>query len=342
MATTDQMTPDDVRQACDEFRTTYNTLKDEISKVIVGHGEIIDGVLTALFTGGNILLEGVPGLGKTMLIRTLAEALSLEFSRIQFTPDLMPADIIGTNIITEDPQTGQRGFEFQRGPIFANVVLADEINRATPKSQSALLEAMQERSVTVGGNHYKLDKPFFVMATQNPIEQEGTYPLPEAQLDRFLFKLVVGYSSLDDLMSIIDRTTGAETPTVTPQLDGATILDMQELVRNCIVAPHVKEYAARLVLRTHPEGEYAAEVTNRYIRVGASPRAAQSLILGGKVKALCDGRYHVGNKDIEQVAKPSLRHRLVLNFEAEADRIDPDSIIQTILEHTPTVPAGVS
>jgi len=254
----------------------------------------------------------------------------------------MPADVIGTNVVMEDPGTGRRKFEFQRGPIFAQVVLADEINRATPKTQSALLEAMQERSVTVAGITYKLEQPFLVLATQNPIEQEGTYPLPEAQMDRFLFKIVVGYSQLNDLMTILDRTTGAITPAVNKILDGPGILAAQALVRGAIVAPHVKEYAARLVLATHPEGEFAAGgrggPTDKYIRCGASPRAAQALVLGGKVKALTEGRFHVSNKDIRDVALQALRHRLILNFEAEADRVDPDSLVRQILEMTKTEP----
>ncbi len=332
------VTPDHVRAECEAFRDTFASLRDEIGRVIVGHRDIIDGVLTSLFAGGNVLLEGVPGLGKTLLVRALADAVHLPFSRIQFTPDLMPADIIGTNIITEDADTGRRGFQFQKGPIFAQIVLADEINRATPKTQSALLEAMQERSVTVGGQTRTLDKPFFVLATQNPIEQEGTYPLPEAQLDRFLFKLVVGYSQLEDLMTILDRTTGAEHATITPRIDGPGILAAQSLVRNAVVAPHVKEYAARLVLATHPDGEHASDITNRYIRVGASPRAAQALILGAKVRALTDGRYHVSFTDIDAVTAPALRHRLVLNFEAEADRVDPDAVVRQILKDTAKEP----
>ncbi|GJQ29394.1 MAG: ATPase AAA [Phycisphaerae bacterium] len=335
-------TPAEVKAQCEAFRTTFQNLRGEIGKVVVGHGEVVEAVLMSLFAGGNVLLEGVPGLGKTLLVRTLAQALTLPFSRIQFTPDLMPADVIGTNIVMEDPETGRRRFEFQKGPIFAQVVLADEINRATPKTQSALLEAMQERSVTSSGTTYKLAQPFIVLATQNPIEQEGTYPLPEAQLDRFIFKIVVGYSQLDDLITILDRTTGSATPEASKVLDGPGILAMQQLVRGCIVAPHVKEYVARLVLATHPGTNTAAGgangPTNKYIRCGASPRAAQALLLGGKVKALIDGRYHVSFGDIKSVAAMSLRHRLIVNFEAEADKVDTDTLVRQILELTPTEP----
>src|SRR5947199_593092 len=249
----------------DEFRTAYKKVKDEIAKVIVGHDEIVHGVLTCLFVGGHALLEGVPGLGKTLLVRTLADALALDFNRIQFTPDLMPADIIGTNIVMEGPD-GRRVFEFQRGPIFSQIVLADEINRATPKTQSALLEAMQEHSVTVGGKVHTLKEPFFVMATQNPIEQEGTYPLPEAQLDRFMFKLVVGYSTREELTTILDRTTRGERPRADRVIDGLTLVRMQGLVREVIIAPHVQDYAIRLALATHPQGPFACPVTNQYIR----------------------------------------------------------------------------
>jgi MoxR-like ATPase len=277
-----------------------------------------------------------------LLVRTLADALHLPFSRIQFTPDLMPADIIGTNIVSEDPETGRRSFEFTRGPIFAQIVLADEINRATPKTQSALLEAMQEHSVTVAGDTYKLDQPFFVLATQNPIEQEGTYPLPEAQLDRFIFKLEVGYSQLEDLMKILDRTTGAETPEASRVLDGPAILAAKELVRHVIVAPHVKEYAARLVLSTHPEGKHAPQVVNRYIRCGASPRGAQALLLGVKVRALTEERYHASYADIEAVALQCLRHRIILNFEAEADRVNHDDIVQQVVDSTEHMAVGVN
>ncbi len=337
-------TPAEVKQRCEQFRTTFGSLKSEIAKVMVGQEEVVESVLTALFAGGHVLLEGVPGLGKTLLVRTLATTLHLPFSRIQFTPDLMPSDVIGTNIISED-EHGHRSFVFQRGPVFAQVVLADEINRATPKTQSAMLEAMQERSVTVGGQTHMLDEPFVVLATQNPIEQEGTYPLPEAQLDRFLLKVTVGYAQLDDLMVILDRTTGAETPSVSPILDGPQILSARQLVREVVVAPHVKQYAARLVLATHPEGEFAAGgasgVTNRYIRCGASPRGAQALILASKVRALTEGRFHVSNDDLQAVAPACLRHRVLLNFEAEADRVDPDDIVREVLKLTPTQPIGM-
>ena len=342
----DLNTPEEVRAQCDAFRATYTQLLDEIGKVIVGHRDVVDAVLISLFAGGNVLLEGVPGLGKTLLVRTLAETLSLPFSRIQFTPDIMPADVIGTNIVMENPDTGRRFFEFQRGPIFAQILLADEINRATPKTQSALLEAMQEQSVTVAGTTYKLDKPFIVLATQNPIEQEGTYPLPEAQMDRFIFKVVIGYSNLDDLMTILDRTTGGVTAHANKILDSESILEAQKLVRGVIVAPHVKEYASRLILATHPDGEFAAGgsggPTNKYIRCGASPRGSQAVLLGGKVRAMIDGRYHVSYKDIRDTAVLALRHRIILNFEAEADRVNPDDLVNQILELTPTDPVGTA
>ncbi|WZO97526.1 MoxR family ATPase [Isosphaeraceae bacterium EP7] len=318
----------------DEFRDAYKRVKDEIGKVIVGHDEIVNGVLTCLFVGGHALLEGVPGLGKTLLVRTLAETLTLDFNRIQFTPDLMPADIIGTNVVMEGPD-GRRVFEFQRGPIFSQIVLADEINRATPKTQSALLEAMQERSVTVGGTIHKLRPPFFVMATQNPIEQEGTYPLPEAQLDRFLFKLTVGYSTREELTTILDRTTRNEQAKVTQVIDGETLLRMQRLAREVIVAPHVQDYAIRLVLATHPEGPYAAAATNQYVRWGASPRGAQTLVLAAKVRALLDSRYNVSFEDIRRVYLPSLRHRVLLNFEAQAEGIATDQVLLKVLEAVP-------
>ncbi len=314
----------------EEFRTAYQRVKAEIGKVIVGHDEIVHGVLTCLFIGGHALLEGVPGLGKTLLVRTLADALALDFNRIQFTPDLMPADIIGTNVVMET-HDGRRIFEFQRGPIFSQIVLADEINRATPKTQSALLEAMQEHSVTVGGQIHLLQEPFFVMATQNPIEQEGTYPLPEAQLDRFLFKLIVGYSTREELGVILDRTTRGEQPRAERVIDGSTLLTMQALVREVIIAPHVQDYAIRLALATHPGGPYAASPTNRLIRCGASPRGAQALVLAAKVRAMLDGRYNVSFDDIRNAYLPALRHRILLNFEAQAENITTDAVLTDIL-----------
>ncbi len=321
------------------FRGDYVSAKTQIRQAIVGHEEIIDGVLTCLFASGHALLEGVPGLGKTLLIRTLARALHLSFSRIQFTPDLMPADVTGTTIVVETEHG--REFQFRRGPIFAQIVLADEINRATPKTQSALLEAMQEHSVTVGGQTYRLDEPFFVMATQNPIEQEGTYPLPEAQLDRFFFKLAVGYSNREELSEILDRTTTGANPTVEPVLDGPTIIEHQRLVRKVAIAPHVQDYAVRVVLATHPQGELATPLVNQFLRFGASPRAAQALVLAGKVRALLDERANVSIDDVRQVVLPAMRHRCLLNFEGEAEGKTTDEILTNIVETLP-VDVGVA
>ncbi|RMF37596.1 MAG: MoxR family ATPase [Planctomycetota bacterium] len=323
-----------MQEQAEEFRNRYRAVREEIGKVIVGHDEIVHGVLTAMFVGGHCLLEGVPGLGKTMLVRTLAQTLSLDFNRIQFTPDLMPADILGTNMIVED-EHGRRHFEFQRGPIFTQICLADEINRATPKTQSALLETMQEGTVTVAGTRYDLQQPFFVMATQNPIEQEGTYPLPEAQLDRFLFKLVVGYSSRDDLNTIVDRTTRGVRVEVQKVMDGPEILKWQKLVREVILAKHVQDYIVRLVLATHPGGQLAADVTNQYVRWGSSPRGAQTLALASKVRALLDGRFNVSFEDVRRVFLPSMRHRVLLNFEAQAEGIECDQVLLDILEKVP-------
>ena len=323
-----------IQAACEQFRQDYRAVQGQIGKVIVGHQEIVDGVLTCLFVGGHALLEGVPGLGKTALIRTLAEALDLKFSRIQFTPDLMPADVIGTNVIMEN-EAGHRGFTFMPGPIFSQIVLADEINRATPKTQSALLEAMQERQVTAGGQVRKLEEPFFVMATQNPLEQEGTYPLPEAQLDRFFYKLIVQYSGRDELKEILNRTTTAYKAQVQAVLDGARILQHQQLVKRVIIAPHVQDYAIRIVLATHPQGIFAVGMTNQFLRVGASPRAAQAIALGSKVRALLDGRFHVSFKDIKEVAIPAMRHRLILNFEGEAEGITTDMVLGKVIADTP-------
>jgi MoxR-like ATPase len=324
-----------IQQACEQFRSDYRAVQAEIAKVIVGHQEIIDGVLTCLFVGGHALLEGVPGLGKTALIRALASALDLKFNRIQFTPDLMPADVIGTNVIMENEQ-GRRGFSFMAGPIFSQIVLADEINRATPKTQSALLEAMQEKQVTSGGQARKLEEPFFVMATQNPLEQEGTYPLPEAQLDRFFYKLLLQYSGREELREILNRTTTAQQADVKPVLNGAKIIQHQQLVKRVIVAPHVQDYAIRVVLATHPQGIFAIPMTNQFLRVGASPRAAQAITLASKVRALLDGRFHVSFKDIKEVAIPAMRHRVILNFEGEAEGITTDMVLEKIVAETPT------
>jgi MoxR-like ATPase len=323
------------------FRQSFTALRDEIGKVIVGHNEIVDGTLIAIFAGGHVLLEGVPGLGKTLLVRTLSEVLDLSFNRIQFTPDLMPADILGTNMVMETGD-GRREFEFQRGPVFAHLILADEINRATPKTQSAMLEAMQEKSVTAGGQIRKLAEPFFVLATQNPIDQEGTYPLPEAQLDRFFFKLIVGYPNAADLTEVITRTTENRRATVSKVIDGASLMELQQVVRQVPVASHVKDYAVRLVLATHPKTETAVAITNQYLRFGSSPRGAQCLILGGKVRALTQGRFNVSFEDIHAVAPAALRHRLILNFEAEAEGITTDHIVQQVLSEVPKTADAVA
>jgi MoxR-like ATPase len=320
-----------VQQDAEQFRARYSNVRDQIGRVIVGHDDIVHGVLTAIFVGGHCLLEGVPGLGKTMLVRTLADTLQLDFNRIQFTPDLMPSDILGTNMIVED-ESGRKKFEFQRGPIFTQICLADEINRATPKTQSALLETMQEGTVTAGGHRHILSKPFFVLATQNPIEQEGTYPLPEAQLDRFLFKLVVGYSSRDELNTIIDRTTQGTVIQPDKVMDGDEIRKWQALVRQVIIAPHVRDYVSRLVLATHPEGPYATAATNQHIRWGSSPRGGQSIALAAKVRALLDGRFNVAFEDVRRTYLPAMRHRVVLNFEAQAEGIQTDQVLLQLLE----------
>ena len=315
----------------EQFISSFQALRSEVEKVIVGHREIIDHVLTGMFAGGHVLLEGVPGLGKTLLVKTLAEGLELSFSRVQFTPDLMPADIIGTNIIVEDAD-GRKHFQFQSGPIFAHILLADEINRATPKTQSALLEGMQESFVTVGGVSRPLPMPFFVLATQNPIEMEGTYPLPEAQLDRFLFKLRVRYPAIEELNAIIDRTTQVRSVAVDRVMTGPAVLGFRELVREVPIASHVRDLASAIVMATHPQWEHAPDVTRRFVRYGASPRGAQALVLGAKVRALADGRYNVSVDDLKLLAAPALRHRVILNFEGEAEGIDVDSLIEQIVD----------
>jgi len=324
----------DVQQQCRDFRKMFDSLRREIGKVIVGYETIVEDVLICLFCGGHVLLEGVPGLGKTLLVRTLSDVFSLEFRRIQFTPDLMPADIIGTNIVMEDAATGKRQFQYQAGPIFGQIILADEINRATPKTQSAMLEAMQEHSVTSGGQIRRLPEPFMVLATQNPIEQEGTYPLPEAQLDRFFFKLLVPYSNREELRTIIDRTTTGEDPRAENVTGAEQVTQAQDLVRHVVIAEHVQDYAIRLVLATHPQGEFASDVTNRFVRFGSSPRGVQALVLAGKVRAMLDERYHVSFDDIEASVMPALRHRILLNFEGQAEGISTDEVLEQVLAGT--------
>ncbi|MBI3269204.1 MAG: AAA family ATPase [Planctomycetes bacterium] len=326
----------DVEAAVRRFRECLAALRAEIGKVIVGHAEIVDQVLLALVAGGHVLLEGVPGLGKTLLVKTLSESLALRFARVQFTPDLMPADITGTTIVAEDAE-GARTFQFQQGPVFTNVLLADEINRATPKTQSALLEAMQERSVTVAGTRYALEDPFFVLATQNPIEMEGTFPLPEAQTDRFFFKVEVQPSKLDDLVEILDRTTRRATAQPRAVLTAEDVRWLRDLSRDVPIASHVTRYAARLVLATHPETPEAAPAARKYVRYGASPRGAQALVLGAKILALDKGRYNVSFEDVRAVAFPALRHRVILNFEGEAEGIRPDTLLQKVLADVPEV-----
>ena len=323
-----------LKQQLDDFRRDFQKLKSEISKVIVGQNEILDDMLISLVAGGHVLLEGVPGLGKTLTVRTLAEALHLKFHRIQVTPDLMPADLIGTQVIGE-AEDGRRVFEFQRGPIFANVLLADEINRATPKTQSALLEAMQEHSVTVAGCTHQLSEPFFVMATQNPLEMEGTYPLPEAQLDRFFCKLLVKYPTIDDLESILDRTTESLNPRAGAVMTGDRILEMSALARLIPIATDVRRYGIAIVVATHPDHELAAAPTKKYVRYGASPRGLQALILGAKIRAILDNRYHVAREDLLAMAAPVLRHRLILNFEGQAEGISADDVVRRIISSVP-------
>ena len=314
----------------DTFRETAANIEAQVGNLIVGQNDLIRQTLITLIAGGNALLEGVPGLGKTILVRSLSQAIDCTFSRIQFTPDLMPADIIGTNLIVEDEQR-QRHFQFEPGPIFANLVLADEINRATPKTQSAMLEAMQEHSVTVAKATRQLPAPFFVLATQNPLEMEGTYPLPEAQLDRFLFKINVSFPSTEELVEIAVRTTGEEIPVIEPVANEELILAMQELARGVPVATHVMAYAARLLTSTHPGKPDSPEVVQRYVRYGSSPRGMQAMILAGKIMALLDGRYNVAYDDLREAALPALRHRLILNFEAQAEGISTDKVVDELL-----------
>lgn len=326
----------DLRDQLSDFREDFRRLRQEVGKVIVGQEKIVDGVLTAMIAGGHVLLEGVPGLGKTMLVRTLANVIDGDFSRIQFTPDLMPADLIGTTVLIESPDGG-KDFQFRRGPLFANLVLADEINRATPKTQSALLEAMQEHSVTVGGTTHPLEGVFFVLATQNPLEMEGTYPLPEAQLDRFLFKLTVPFPTVQELETIMDRTTDVQSPQASKLIKPERVLDMSRLSRRIQIADAVRRYAIELVLRTHPDQAIAPPMVRQFVRYGSSPRGAQGLILAAKIHAVLDDRYHVATEDIRAVAKNVLRHRVMLNFEGQAESIDTEQIIDHLLESSPAL-----
>jgi MoxR-like ATPase len=324
----------DVQEQVAQFGQEFQQVRAEIAKAIVGHQDVVDGLLTCLLCGGHALLEGVPGLGKTLLVKSVGAALHLQFSRIQFTPDLMPADIIGTRVVLQD-EAEKRYFEFQRGPVFSNIVLADEINRATPKTQSALLEAMQEQTVTVAGEEHRLSLPFLVLATQNPLEMDGTYPLPEAQLDRFFLKLQVNFPSFEDLSEIVDRTTQQHDPVPQPVLTAEKILQAQHFVREVPIASHVKDYAIRMVLATHPESPQASEMVKQYIRYGSSPRGVQSLVLAGKVRALFDARFNVSFDDIRSVALACLRHRLILNFEGEAEGIETEALINDITQNLP-------
>ena len=321
----------ETQQQCDQFREDFKRLRDEIGKVIVGQSDIVQGTLTCLIGGGHVLLEGVPGLGKTMLVRTLADALHLKFSRVQFTPDLMPADLLGTNVVLETPDR-QKKFEFQQGPIFTNILLADEINRATPKTQSALLEAMQEHTVTIAGHTYKLPEPFFVLATQNPLEMEGTYPLPEAQLDRFFNKLIVKFPTQEQMEEILDRTTESRSPKAEPVLTGERSLEMSRLARQIPIANDVRRYGISLILATHPDHAGAPEITKRFVRYGSSPRGAQAMILAAKILAILDGRYHVARDDLKAVALGVLRHRILLNFEGQAEGVQTDAVVEGILK----------
>ncbi len=318
------------RIAPEAFAERARAIETEVGKVIVGQQELVRHTLVGLLANSHVLLEGVPGLGKTLLVRTIADVIDCTFSRIQFTPDLMPADITGTNILIEEG--GSRVFRFQPGPIFANLVLADEINRATPKTQSSLLEAMQEHQVTVARNRYPLDPPFFVLATQNPLEMEGTYPLPEAQLDRFLLKVMVPFPSEADLIAIIERTTGADAPTAQHVASAAEIVEMQRLARAVPIAPHITAYAVSVLAATHPDNGRAPSIVRQYVRYGGSPRGAQALVTAGKILALMDGRYNVSVDDVRAAALPSLRHRVILNFEGEAEGITTEAVVRTILD----------
>lgn len=319
------------QQKIDQFKQNFKKIKDEISRFIVGQDDIIEKVLIAILAGGHVLLEGVPGLGKTALVHTISQALALKFRRIQFTPDLLPADILGTNLLVD--KGGERFFEFQEGPVFCNILLADEINRATPKTQSALLETMQEKTVTVANKTHQLDLPFFVLATQNPLEMDGTYSLPEAQLDRFFFKLHVELPNHDEFAEILKRTTGIENPTIHDVADGHTMLEMGQIMRHIPIEDSVQDFLIKIVRGTHPESEHTLPEIKKYIRYGASPRAAQSILIASRAKAILDGRFHVSRDDVIDVALPALRHRIILSFEGDAEGISTDDVINNLIKH---------
>jgi MoxR-like ATPase len=328
------MNPADIDRHIDSFQQKFRRAREEVARIIVGNEDVVDGIITCLLANGHGLLEGIPGVGKTKLVQTIADVLHLKFSRIQFTPDLMPGDILGSNVLREG-ERGEKVLQFQQGPIFANLILADEINRATPKTQSALLEAMQENSVTVGKQTHVLDQPVCVLATQNPIELEGTYPLPEAQLDRFFYKLKMGFPSAAALHDILDRTTSQTRPQVDRVLERGEILEMRETARRIPIARPIQDYAIRMTLATHPDSEHAHESVKKYVRFGSSPRGAQALVLGGKVHALMNNRVYVASDDIRAAAYPALRHRMLFNYEGEAGQIDPDTIIGAIAQSLP-------
>lgn len=325
--------PNEIAQS---LTTNFQAMMEELEKVVVGQRSLVQDLFICMLCGGHALIEGVPGLGKTLVVKTLSEVLSLEFSRIQFTPDLMPADILGTNIVNEDTN-GSRFFEFFKGPIFGQIILADEINRATPKTQSALLEAMQEHRITIFGKTYPLESPFFVLATQNPLEMEGTYPLPEAQVDRFFYKILVHYPDAEQLSAIIDKTTEAEPPEFKKILNANEINQMKSIIKQVPIANHVKQYAIHLVLATHPDKEFSTAETKQFVRYGSSPRGLQNLVMGAKVLALLEGRFNVSAEDIRTVIKPALRHRILLNLRGEAEGINPDEIIQNIIDNVAEV-----
>ncbi len=323
-----------IEKEISQFHKQYAAVQQEMGRVIVGNVDVISSIMSCLLTRGHVLLEGIPGLGKTKIVQTLSDVLNLKFNRIQFTPDLMPGDLIGTNVVRET-EDGNKYLDFQQGPIFCNLMLADEVNRATPKSQSALLEAMQEKSVSVGNITHKLEEPFFVMATQNPIELEGTYPLPEAQMDRFLFKLKIEYPNIDEMHAIMDRTTQVEEAEAKAVLEQGEVLQMRETVLSVPIAKPVQDYAIRLTLATHPNSPHSHALTNKYARFGASPRGTQAMVLGGKMQALLNDRVHVACEDIRNVVMPALRHRILLNFEGEAEHVDTDDILREIIKDVP-------